>query len=119
MKLVMQPAFSIMPKKQNWDLKRDVAAKLEKLEKRTQRAIAELIRAQAVECRARLSLFVAMRPLLAVRSLRVAHFPGSAGDQIGDEEDEDEDEDQADDESKLVQKVNRRQKADEVDEDSD
>ena len=117
---MMQPAFSIMPKKQNWDLKRDVAAKLEKLEKRTQRAIAELIRAQAVECRASdTPVIVCRHEALAVRSLRVAHFPGSAGDQIGDEEDEDEEEDHADDESKLVQKVNRRQKADEVDEDSD
>lgn len=31
------------PRKPDWDLKRDVAKKLEKLERRTQRAIAELI----------------------------------------------------------------------------
>ena len=30
--------------KPDWDLKRDIAGKLEKLEKRTQKAIAELIR---------------------------------------------------------------------------
>jgi hypothetical protein len=42
-----------------------------------------------------------------------------AGDQIGDEEEEEEEEDLPEDESKLVQKVNRRQKADEVDDDSD
>ena len=32
------------PRKPDWDLKRDVAKKLEKLERRTQRAIAQLIR---------------------------------------------------------------------------
>ncbi|XP_037349739.1 coiled-coil domain-containing protein 12-like [Talpa occidentalis] len=35
---------NLAPHKPDWDLKRDVAKKLEKLEKRTQRAIAELIR---------------------------------------------------------------------------
>ncbi|XP_066440707.1 coiled-coil domain-containing protein 12 [Eleutherodactylus coqui] len=35
---------NLAPRKPDWDLKRDVAKKLEKLEKRTQRAIAELIR---------------------------------------------------------------------------
>ncbi|KAJ1527972.1 hypothetical protein ONE63_007902 [Megalurothrips usitatus] len=34
----------LAPRKPDWDLKRDVAKKLERLEKRTQRAIAELIR---------------------------------------------------------------------------
>jgi len=34
----------LAPRKPDWDLKRDVAKKLEKLERRTQRAIAELIR---------------------------------------------------------------------------
>lgn len=32
------------PRKPDWDLKRDVSKKLEKLERRTQKAIAELIR---------------------------------------------------------------------------
>lgn len=35
---------SLAPRKPDWDLKRDAAPKLAKLEKRTQRAIAELIR---------------------------------------------------------------------------
>jgi len=34
----------LAPRKPDWDLKRDVAGKLEKLERRTQKAIAELIR---------------------------------------------------------------------------
>lgn len=38
------PASSHLPPPCSRDLKRDVAKKLEKLEKRTQRAIAELIR---------------------------------------------------------------------------
>ncbi|CAO3632158.1 unnamed protein product [Cunninghamella blakesleeana] len=36
--------FNLAPKKANWDLRRDVEKKLEKLDKRTQRAIVELIR---------------------------------------------------------------------------
>jgi coiled-coil domain-containing protein 12 len=36
--------MKLAPRKPDWDLKRDVAKKLERLEKRTQRAIAELIR---------------------------------------------------------------------------
>ncbi|XP_068753237.1 coiled-coil domain-containing protein 12-like isoform X1 [Montipora capricornis] len=35
---------NLAPRKPDWDLKRDVAKKLEKLEKRTQKAIVELIR---------------------------------------------------------------------------
>ncbi|KAH6924908.1 hypothetical protein HPB50_026413 [Hyalomma asiaticum] len=35
---------SLAPRKPDWDLKRDVSKKLEKLERRTRRAIAELIR---------------------------------------------------------------------------
>jgi len=35
---------NLAPRKPDWDLKRDIAGKLEKLEKRTQKAIAELIR---------------------------------------------------------------------------
>lgn len=45
MSSLQQPAVtSIAPKKVNWDLKRDIAKKLNKLEKRTQRAIVELLR---------------------------------------------------------------------------
>ena len=36
--------ISIQPRKQNWDLKRDVQKKLDKLRKRTDRAILELVR---------------------------------------------------------------------------
>uniref|UniRef100_A0A069DND5 Putative cwf18 pre-mrna splicing factor n=1 Tax=Panstrongylus megistus TaxID=65343 RepID=A0A069DND5_9HEMI len=35
---------SLAPRKPDWDLKRDVAKKLERLDRKTQRAIAELIR---------------------------------------------------------------------------
>ncbi|KAG2219290.1 hypothetical protein INT45_011305 [Circinella minor] len=36
--------INLQPKKPNWDLKRDVEKKLEKLDRRTQRAILEIIR---------------------------------------------------------------------------
>ncbi|KAL1935939.1 hypothetical protein VTP01DRAFT_73 [Rhizomucor pusillus] len=36
--------LDLQPKKPNWDLKRDVEKKLEKLDRRTQRAVLELIR---------------------------------------------------------------------------
>lgn len=38
-----QDLVNLAPRKPDWDLKRDVAKKLEKLERRTERAIAELI----------------------------------------------------------------------------
>mmetsp|Transcript_11621 Transcript_11621/g.16124 ORF Transcript_11621/g.16124 Transcript_11621/m.16124 type:complete len:172 (+) Transcript_11621:58-573(+) len=37
-------SVNLAPKKANWDLKRDVEKKLEKLEKRTQKAIVEMMR---------------------------------------------------------------------------
>jgi coiled-coil domain-containing protein 12 len=37
-------AAPVVPKKANWDLKRDVAPALERLEKRTQRAVIQLLR---------------------------------------------------------------------------
>ncbi|XP_046846487.1 coiled-coil domain-containing protein 12-like [Xenia sp. Carnegie-2017] len=40
---------NLAPRKPDWDLKRDVAKKLEKLERRTQRAIIELIRSRLQE----------------------------------------------------------------------
>ena len=40
------------PRKVDWDLKRDIAPKLEKLERRTQKAIAELIRERLQEAEA-------------------------------------------------------------------
>ncbi|GAA5804475.1 mRNA splicing factor [Helicostylum pulchrum] len=36
--------FNLAPKKPNWDLKRDVEKKMEKLDRKTQRAIYEIIR---------------------------------------------------------------------------
>jgi len=41
--------LSLAPRKVDWDLKRNIAKKLDKLEKRTQRAIAELIRERLKE----------------------------------------------------------------------
>ena len=38
-----QDLMNLAPRKPDWDLKRDVSKKLAKLERRTQRAIAELI----------------------------------------------------------------------------
>lgn len=40
---IEDPIISIAPKKPNWDLRRDVQKKLDKLERRTQRAIIELM----------------------------------------------------------------------------
>lgn len=40
----MQDITNLAPRKPDWDLKRDVAKKLERLERRTQKSIAELIR---------------------------------------------------------------------------
>jgi coiled-coil domain-containing protein 12 len=36
--------MSVAPKKANWDLKRDVQPSLDKLERRTQRAMLEIVR---------------------------------------------------------------------------
>jgi len=38
--------LSVAPKKPNWDLKRDIADKLERLERRTQRALVKIMRAE-------------------------------------------------------------------------
>lgn len=40
---------NLAPRKPDWDLKRDIAKKLEKLDRRTQKAIAELIRERLKE----------------------------------------------------------------------
>lgn len=48
--------LNIAPKKANWDLKRDVEKKLEKLNRRTQRAIVEIIRERMAEVRKLASL---------------------------------------------------------------
>ena len=39
----------VAPKKPNWDLRRDVARKLEKLERRTQRAMIQIMQEQERE----------------------------------------------------------------------
>ncbi len=44
MRRAQEGLLSVQPKKANWDLRRDVAKKLEKLDKRTQRAMVELMR---------------------------------------------------------------------------
>jgi len=41
--------LNVAPKKANWDLKRDVEKKLEKLERRTQRAILEIMQQQEAQ----------------------------------------------------------------------
>ncbi|CAK8697598.1 coiled-coil domain-containing protein 12-like isoform X2 [Clavelina lepadiformis] len=41
--------LNLAPRKPDWDLKRDIKAKLERLERRTQRAITELIRERLKE----------------------------------------------------------------------
>lgn len=38
--------INVAPKKANWDLRQDVAKKLEKLERRTQRALVQLMQEQ-------------------------------------------------------------------------
>ena len=43
LKSFFQTSISIAPKKSNWDLKREVVKKLERLEARTQRAIVEMM----------------------------------------------------------------------------
>jgi hypothetical protein len=43
---LQQGKITLAPKKPNWDLKRDVARKLDKLEKRTQLAIIEMLKEQ-------------------------------------------------------------------------
>lgn len=48
-KIHFQDFTNLAPKKPDWDLKRDIGPKLEKLEKRTQKAIAELIRERLKE----------------------------------------------------------------------
>ncbi|XP_070691764.1 coiled-coil domain-containing protein 12 [Pempheris klunzingeri] len=58
---------NLAPRKPDWDLKRDVAKKLEKLERRTQRAIAELIRDR-----------------LRGREEELAEVVGAAGQEEGD-----------------------------------
>jgi len=41
---MQDPFVNIAPKKPNWDLRRDVQKRLDKLERRTQKAIYQLMR---------------------------------------------------------------------------
>ena len=43
---LQDPLASVAPRKANWDLRRDVAKKLEKLDRRTQRAMLTLMQQQ-------------------------------------------------------------------------
>lgn len=54
---------NLAPRKPDWDLKRDVAKKLEKLERRTQKAIAELIRDRLKQRQEDLATVVTVGPL--------------------------------------------------------
>jgi len=56
----LQDLTTLAPRKPDWDLKRDVAQKLNKLERRTRRAIAELIRDRLREGQSNLADAVAM-----------------------------------------------------------
>ncbi|XP_076677299.1 coiled-coil domain-containing protein 12 [Andrena cerasifolii] len=53
---------NLAPRKPDWDLKRDVSKKLEKLERRTQKAIAELIRERLKQGQHDLAAVVNMAP---------------------------------------------------------
>lgn len=53
---------NLAPRKPDWDLKRDVAKKLEKLERRTQKAIAELIRERLRQRQADLAVIADVDP---------------------------------------------------------
>ncbi|KAF3786009.1 Coiled-coil domain-containing protein 12 [Nymphaea thermarum] len=44
--IAADPFINIAPKKPNWDLRRDIQKKLDKLEKRTQKALYEIMREQ-------------------------------------------------------------------------
>lgn len=44
----VQKLVHIAPRKMDWDLKRDIAKKLEKLRRRTNRAIAEIARGKNI-----------------------------------------------------------------------
>lgn len=52
--------LNIAPKKVNWDLKRDVEKKLDKLNRRTQRAIVEIIRERMAEVTTLFGVMAAM-----------------------------------------------------------
>jgi len=61
----------LAPRKPDWDLKRDVTKKLEKLERRTQRAIAELISMFSSVCLSLVYVCLSVRPV----SRRISRRP--------------------------------------------
>ena len=46
---LQQEPLNLVPKKRNWDLKRDMAGRLARLDRRTQAAVVELLRQRAQE----------------------------------------------------------------------
>ena len=63
--LQVEAAAASLPKKAHWDLKRDIAARLDKLDRQTQRAIAEIVR-EKVRTQAELPPPAAALPALGV-----------------------------------------------------
>nr|XP_033787789.1 coiled-coil domain-containing protein 12 isoform X2 [Geotrypetes seraphini] len=67
---------NLAPRKPDWDLKRDVAKKLEKLEKRTQKAIAELINYKDVIYKSLPYMYVLMKwRSVQIMFFKVQHEP--------------------------------------------
>nr|VZI45562.1 unnamed protein product [Spirometra erinaceieuropaei] len=58
----LQNLFNLAPRKPDWDLKRGVEKKLRKLERRTQRVIAELIRERLKNSESNLDVAVSQQP---------------------------------------------------------
>lgn len=56
--LLVKDISNLAPRKPDWDLKRDIAKKLEILERRTQKAIAEEVRARLKQGQQDLAAYV-------------------------------------------------------------
>ncbi|CAG0922118.1 unnamed protein product [Notodromas monacha] len=82
---------SLAPRKPDWDLKRDVAKKLEKLERQTQRAIAELIRDRLLAEEGRIGSNEDEASAGEV-DLNVAVSVGAQAEMLQDDDDDDDDE---------------------------
>lgn len=83
-----QDILNLAPRKVDWDLKRDIEGKLAKLERRTQRAIAELIRT----CKPESTAAPPLLPLRVPRARAViphAAFRITTGERLNDEEEAD------------------------------
>ncbi|CAM9362962.1 unnamed protein product [Choristocarpus tenellus] len=70
--------LNIAPKKANWDLKRDVEKKMEKLNRRTQRAIVELLRERIAEDTDGLCT-----PLLPLQEMCFSGLPSQRDEVVG------------------------------------